>query len=207
MDAVRELDLLGVGQLLAGERPRGRLERAYLRREPAVVELREQLRGLGGEARRLDERLVLDPLPELCRPVVGVDELRLVPAEPQPELEVALGVRHRSKSAAWPWPTPTHRVASPYRPPRRRSSCRSDTTRRAPLIPSGWPIAIAPPFTFTRSGSRPSSRITTRLCEAKASFSSTRSMSAASTPTRSRSFWTAGIGPRPITHGSPPAAA
>ena len=44
-------------------------------------------------------------------------------------------------------------------------------------MPSGCPIAIAPPLTFTRSSSRPSSRMTARLCDAKASFSSTRSSS------------------------------
>src|SRR5919198_177932 len=199
-DAVRQLDLLRVGNLLAGERPRGRLERPHLCREPPIaVDLREQLPRVVGEARGLDERLVVDPLPELLRPVVGVDELRLVPPEPQPELEVALRDRHRAKSAAWPWPTPTQRVASPYRPPRRRSSWRRETTSRAPPIPSGWPSAIAPPFTFTFSSSSPSSRMTTRLCEAKASLSSTRSRSPGSTPARARSFLIAGIGPIPIT--------
>src|SRR5881409_2643284 len=59
-------------------------------------------------------------------------------------------------------------------------------------------MAIAPPFTLTRSGSSPSSRITTRLCEAKASFSSTRSSSPISTPARSSSFRTAGTGPMPV---------
>jgi len=48
-------------------------------------------------------------------------------------------------------------------------------TRRAPLAPSGWPMAIAPPFGFTCVGivgnfqfaqTRPA------LCEANASFSS-----------------------------------
>ncbi len=39
----------------------------------------------------------------------------------------------------------------------------SETTRRAPLIPRGWPMAMAPPFTLTISGEKPSSRITARL--------------------------------------------
>ena len=81
------------------------------------------------------------------------------------------------------------------------------TTRRAPLIPSGWPMAIAPPFTFTFSGSSPSSRMTWRLCEAKASFSSTRSRSPASTPARASTLRTAGTGPMPMTRGSTPATA
>ena len=67
-------------------------------------------------------------------------------------------------------------VARPRRPSRRRSSCTRATTRRAPLIPSGWPIAIAPPLTLTRSGSSPSSRMTASVCEANASLSSTRSI-------------------------------
>ena len=74
-------------------------------------------------------------------------------------------------------------------------------------MPSGWPSAIAPPLTFTRSSSMPSSRTTARLCEAKASFSSTRSMSPISTPVRASSLRTAGIGPMPITRGSTPATA
>src|SRR5207253_10160237 len=110
---VRQLDLLRIRQLPARQRPRGRLEGPHLRREPAVVELREQPGGVGSEARGLEQRLVVDAAPELLRPVVGVDEVRLVPPEPEPELEVALGVRHRSKSAAWPCPTPTQSVASP----------------------------------------------------------------------------------------------
>src|SRR5213076_123597 len=74
-------------------------------------------------------------------------------------------------------------------------------------MPSGWPSAIAPPLTFTFSESRPSSRITARLCDAKASFSSTRSISSSGTPLRSSSLRTAGIGPMPITRGSTPATA
>ena len=49
--------------------------------------------------------------------------------------------------------------------------------------------------------------MTTRLCEAKASFNSTRSISSTLTPVRARSFWTAGTGPIPITRGSTPATA
>ncbi len=45
---------------------------------------------------------------------------------------------------------------------------------RAPEQPSGWPRAMAPPETFTISGSSPSSRTQGTDCAAKASFSSTR---------------------------------
>ena len=86
---------------------------------------------------------------------------------------------------ARPDPGRCRRRASRGRSGRRGGgSWRSETTRRAPLIPSGCPIAIAPPFTFTFEGSRPSSRMTATLCEAKASFSSTRSMSSTARPAR-----------------------
>ena len=51
-------------------------------------------------------------------------------------------------------------------------------TRRAPLAPSGWPSAIAPPFGLTRASSsaRPRSRSTARPCAAKASLSSITSI-------------------------------
>src|SRR5512133_1975063 len=133
--------------------------------------------------------LGIGALLDLRRPVVGVDQAVDVPAQAEPQLDVLDGdVGHRSKRAACPWPTPTQSVASPYLPPRRPSSWSSVTTRRAPLIPSGCPSAIAPPLTLTLSGSRPSSRMTTRLCDAKASFSSTRSNSPAPIPVRARSF-------------------
>jgi hypothetical protein len=112
-DAVLQLDLLRVRQLFPGKRARDGLERPHLRGEPAVVELGEELARRGGEALGLEARLVRHPPLELRRPVVEVDEVGLVPAEPQRELEVALRVRQCSKSAACPWPTPTQRVASP----------------------------------------------------------------------------------------------
>jgi len=93
-----ELHLLALGQAdglarpLAHERER-RVDRPLDRPgrhrsllEPARVPCR-QIPGA-------DERLIVDPLAELRRAVVGVDELGLVPSEPQAELEVALGLRH-----------------------------------------------------------------------------------------------------------------
>ena len=92
-------------------------------------------------------------------------------------------LRQPARRTAPPGPAPRRRTASRAgRPSRRRSSCRSETTSRAPLIPSGWPSAIAPPFTLTRSSSRPSSRQTASDCEANASLSSTRSISSIETP-------------------------
>ena len=52
-------------------------------------------------------------------------------------------------------------------------------TSRAPLAPSGWPTAIAPPFTLTRSLVEPElAHARERPGAANASFSSTRSRSA-----------------------------
>ena len=51
-------------------------------------------------------------------------------------------------------------------------------------MPSGWPSAIAPPLTLTRSRSRPSSFSTARYCAANASLTSIRSMSASVSPAR-----------------------
>ncbi len=68
-------------------------------------------------------------------------------------------------------------------------------------------MAIAPPLTLTFSGSSSSSRMTGSACAAKASFSSTRSMSPTERPARSSALREAGIGPRPIVAGSTPATA
>ena len=48
----------------------------------------------------------------------------------------------------------------------------SVSSSRVPVMPSGWPSAIAPPLTLTRSRSRPSSFSTARYCAANASFTS-----------------------------------
>ena len=48
---------------------------------------------------------------------------------------------------------------------------------RAPVAPMGWPSAIAPPFTLSRSGSNRSSRSQASTWAANASFTSTRSKS------------------------------
>ena len=81
------------------------------------------------------------------------------------------------------------------------------TTRRAPLIPSGCPSAIAPPFTLTCSMSRPSSRTQATDWLANASLSSTRSRSSTVSPARSSALRVAGTGPMPMTDGSTPATA
>src|SRR6266540_342685 len=72
-----------------------------------------------------------------------------------------------------------------------------------PVAPIGWPSAIAPPLTFTLSRSKPSSRITARLCDANASFNSINSMSSSVRPASARALGTATVGPTPITSGAP----
>ena len=62
-------------------------------------------------------------------------------------------------------------------PPRRRSSQTRVVISRAPEQPSGWPSAIAPPLTLSRSSSIPSSPALASTWEANASFSSISSIS------------------------------
>ena len=120
-DAVARLDLVEVGDLLAGEDARVGAEPTELVAEPArarlvesrVRQLGQQLVRIGGKRGRRAWLFGLDRSRELGRPVVGVDESVDVAAEPKPERQIPLDDRHRSKSAAWPWPTPTHIVATP----------------------------------------------------------------------------------------------
>ena len=77
-----------------------------------------------------------------------------------------------------PGPVRLRRRALRARSCRRGGAARAAARRRAGRRSSErMPSAIAPPLTFTRSGSSPSSRITARLWDANASFSSTRSSS------------------------------
>ena len=80
---------------------------------------------------------------------------------------------------------------------------------RAPEAPSGWPSAMAPPFglKFSSLAAIPSSRVTARTCDAKASLSSITSKSAILNLWRPMSLATAGTAPMPITRGATPALA
>ncbi len=111
----------------------------------------------------------------------------------------------RSKAMAMPWPPPMHMVQSARLPPVRSSSYSALTIRIAPVAPTGWPSAMAPPFGFTLAGSRPSPLVTASACAAKASFDSITSKSSTVRPVRASSFSTAGTGPIPITSGRTPA--
>src|SRR5690606_14832930 len=112
-----------------------------------------------------------------------------------------------SRTVAMPWPPPMHCVASAYLPPVRLSSDAALPTMRAPVAPSGWPSAIAPPSRLILAGSRPRSRMQASDCEAKASLSSITSSAPASSPARSSALRVAGTGPMPMMSGAQPATA
>ena len=65
---------------------------------------------------------------------------------------------------------------------RAASSCTSVVIRRAPLAPSGWPSATAPPFTFTLARSALVSRCHASTTLANASLISIRSISSSLQP-------------------------
>jgi hypothetical protein len=48
-------------------------------------------------------------------------------------------------------PPPSHIVCRPYRSPRCSSALTSVVMMRAPLAPTGWPIAMAPPLTLVHA--------------------------------------------------------
>ena len=66
---------------------------------------------------------------------------------------------------------------------------------------------MAPPLTLVRSRSRPSSFSTARYWPAKASFTSTRSMSLTESDAASSALRDAGTGPMPMISGGTPATA
>ena len=72
---------------------------------------------------------------------------------------------------------------------------------RAPVIPKGWPRAIAPPNGLSFSSSIPSVSLHGTICAANASLISTTSMSIIDMPVFFSSCSIAGIGPRPMTSG------
>jgi hypothetical protein len=68
------------------------------------------------------------------------------------------------------------RETRPYLPPVRWSSYMVFTVRIAPVAPTGWPRAMAPPLGLTLSVSIPRAAEQAAATEAKASFSSTTSI-------------------------------
>mmetsp|Transcript_9933 Transcript_9933/g.12392 ORF Transcript_9933/g.12392 Transcript_9933/m.12392 type:complete len:205 (+) Transcript_9933:1680-2294(+) len=110
-----------------------------------------------------------------------------------------------STASATPCPPPIHRVASPFCFFDLFISYNKVTNTRAPEAPIGCPRLIAPPLTFTFSGSRPSCALTASACAANASLASTKSRSSILHPAFLRHFLVAGTGPMPMILGSTPA--
>ena len=79
------------------------------------------------------------------------------------------------KINADPCPPPPHSAAAPVPPPRRFNSSARCKAILAPDMPIGWPMAMAPPLTFTFDGSRPKVRVDAIPTAAKASLISMRS--------------------------------
>ena len=100
--AVTALDLVPVGDRVAGEHVSVRGAAVDLIGEPTVVELGEKRVGVRCELRNADWILSVDLRLQLGRSVVGVDEPFDMLPEPQPEDEVALRHAHRSNRAACP---------------------------------------------------------------------------------------------------------
>jgi hypothetical protein len=90
---------------------------------------------------------------------------------------------------------PAHMVISAVLASRRSSSCSAVVSSRAPVLPTGWPSAIEPPLTFTRSSSGWCTRIQDSTIEANASLTSNRSMSAIVIPLAASTRQVAAIGP------------
>ncbi|SHX20023.1 Uncharacterised protein [Mycobacteroides abscessus subsp. abscessus] len=91
--------------------------------------------------------------------------------------------------------------------PRRSNSSTMVPVIMAPVAPSGWPIAMAPPLTLSFSSGMLRSFWNFRTTEAKASLSSNRSMSSTVSPARSSTFLVAGVGPVSMMSGSLPEVA
>ena len=103
-----------------------------------------------------------------------------------------------------PSPPPQHIVTRPRSPSRRSSSATRVAISLAPVAPTAWPSAIAPPLTFTRSTSGCSSRCHASTTEENASLTSNRSMSSMLRLLRCNNFRVAGIGPVSMMIGSTP---
>src|SRR5437773_272057 len=115
--------------------------------------------------------------------------------------------RRRSTIIAMPWPPPTHIVSSPISLSSDSRSLSNVFMIRAPVMPYGWPSAIAPPcgLSLSLKGSTPTSAQTGSTCAANASFSSTTSTSSIVMPACFNAMRTASIGPTPMISGATPA--
>src|SRR5262245_6183748 len=127
----------------------------------------------------------------------------------------------RSSTNAPPWPPPMQRVARARVLFETASSVAAVRRRRAPVAPTGWPRAIAPPFGLSLAESispsafaRPSSFAANEslakalrqasTCAAKASLISITSMLASVQPASRRALALEYTGPSPMRAGSQP---
>src|ERR1035437_5849756 len=102
-----------------------------------------------------------------------------------------------------PMPPPTHMVSRPMVLSSVRRSLSRVQRMRAPVMPKGWPSAIAPPCGLRRSskGSMPMPRADGMTCAAKASLISTTSTLLILSPARCRACRLASMGPSPMYSG------
>src|SRR6185437_13794776 len=108
---------------------------------------------------------------------------------------------------ATPMPPPMHSVTRARRALRRSSSSTMVPVIMAPVAPSGWPIAMAPPLTLSFSSGMFRSFWNFSTTDANASLISTRSMSSRVRPARSSTLRVAGVGPVSMMTGSAPLVA
>src|SRR5688500_12437807 len=104
---------------------------------------------------------------------------------------------------AMPWPPPTHIDSTPNSLSASSRPLINVVMMRAPVIPNGWPNAMAPPLTLSFSQGILSASADGTTCAANASLISKRSMSPMvrrDRPTLDRlsACLIASIGPRPI---------
>src|SRR5262249_5083279 len=119
--------------------------------------------------------------------------------------DVDLGHAHtRSMMVAVPMPAPMHSVTSAVSRLLRSSSSIAVPRIMAPVAPSGWPIAIAPPLTLTFLGSSLNACRKRSTSAAKASLTSIRSMFLSVILARLSTFSVTSIGPVSISAGSEP---
>src|SRR5271169_5845061 len=105
---------------------------------------------------------------------------------------------------AVPMPAPIHSVTSPVERLRRSNSSTSVPRIMAPVAPSGWPKAMAPPLGLTLAASRSNACRKRNTTEAKASLTSNRSMSEIAMPADFNTFLVTSTGPVSIKAGSEP---
>src|SRR5919106_6983794 len=108
----------------------------------------------------------------------------------------------RSTTVAMAMPPAAHMVSSPHWPSWATRSWISVVMMRAPVMPKGWPRAMAPPWGLScRSMSMPVCSHTGSTWAAKASLSSTWSKSPMDMPVAARTLPTASMGATPMISG------